>query len=911
LAEDISQEQSFSEILTKKAIEVLVGETTETLYVLDGSSYIHRAYHAMGGLTNSKGFPTGAVFGFAAMIVKTIKDKAPSRLVVVFDAKGKTFRNDIYPLYKANRPPMPEDLRLQIPKIHEIVNCFRIPSLSVEGYEADDIIATLTRLARDRRWDVVIVSSDKDLMQLVGNDVTMWDPQRDAMYDAVAVKEKFGVDPDHLLDFMALTGDSSDNIPGVPGVGPRTASKLIGQFNTLESLYEHLEDIAQEPLRRKISENQDGAFLSRKLADLCDTVPIVTRIDDLVVGEPDTEALRALFLELEFRKFLSELPPEKTLDTSQYRTITGLDELKACIGTLRERKRFAIDLESTSQFPVQADLVGVSLCAEKGVAWYIPVGHAEGEQLSKSQVLGLLKPILEAEEYEKIGQNIKYDLIILKKEGIDLTGITCDTMLASYLLDPSRRGHSLDDLSEAFLNHRTIPIKDLIGSGKSQMNFSFVQISRAAEYSCEDADVTFRLAEHLDPQIEEQGLAPLFRDVELPLIPVLAEMELRGVFIDIDYLSKLSIEFGEALGEIELAIYEMAGESFNINSPKQLGEILFHRLGMKPVKKTKTGQSTALDVLEELALQHELPRKILEYRSLFKLKSTYVDTLPTLVNPKTGRIHTSYNQAVAATGRLSSSDPNLQNIPVRTQEGRKVRKAFKPADGYVFVAADYSQVELRVMAHLSGDRRLVEAFTLGEDIHAITAAGVFDCAHALVTPEMRRKAKAINFGIIYGMGPFKLARQIGVGLKLAKKYLEDYYETYSGVKCYMDQLPEQAKKDGFVTTILGRKRFLPDLNSQNKIAQQAAFRMAVNTTIQGSAADLMKLAMIQVDKMIRTKKIPGHLILQVHDELILEVEENLGQEAAHLVESAMENVYPLRVPLAVDVAIGRDWEEAH
>ncbi|MGB9617780.1 MAG: DNA polymerase I, partial [Desulfomonilaceae bacterium] len=522
-----------------------------------------------------------------------------------------------------------------------------------------------------------------------------------------------------------------------------------------------------------------------------------------------------------------------------------------------------------------------------------------------------LKPLLEDDAYAKIGQNVKYDMIILKKEGIEARGIAFDTMIASYLLDPSRRGHSLDDLAEAYLHHRMIPIRDLIGSGKSQVNFSAVPIDKAAEYSCEDADVTYRIAEILAPKIDEQGLGPLFRDVELPLIPILADMELAGVFVDVAYLAELSREFGAILDKIESEIYRLAGESFNINSPKQLSEILFQKLGLKPVKKTKSGQSTALDVLEELAVQHELPRKILEYRSIFKLKTTYVDTLPTLVNPATGRIHTSYNQAVAATGRLSSSDPNLQNIPVRTTEGRKIRKAFQPAKGCLFVSADYSQIELRVMAHLSGDKRLAEAFSLGEDIHAITAAGIFDCSPALVTPEMRRKAKAINFGIIYGMGPFKLAQQIGVGLKLAKKYLEEYYETYAGVKTFMEQLPEQAKKDGFVTTILGRKRFLPDLNSPNKIAQQAAFRMAVNTTIQGSAADLMKLAMIKVYHKLKERRIPGQMILQVHDELILEVAEPAVQEAAELVKSEMEHVYTMSVPLVVDVSIGHNWEEAH
>lgn len=896
---------------TAQESEFDMSRERETLYVIDGSSYIHRAYHAMGGLTNSKGFPTGAVFGFAAMLMKTLKDKAPRRIVVVFDAKGKTFRNDIYPEYKANRPPMPEDLRLQIPKIYDLVNGYGVPSLSVEGYEADDIVATLTRQATDKQWDVVIVSSDKDLMQLVGGNVLMWDPQRDVVYDVEGVKTKFGVEPAHLRDFMALTGDTSDNVPGVPGVGPKTASQLINKYGSLEALYENLDQIPQEKLRAKIADHKDKALLSRKLVSLYDSVPVGDCLNSLEFREPNMSALRELFHELEFKKFLSELPPEKTLDYSGYSTVITMEELNKWISEIRAKKRFAVDLETTSLFPVQAELVGISLCTAPGEACYIPVGHNEGQQLPKSVVLNTLEPFLTDDAYAKIGQNFKYDLIVLRKEGIDVSGISFDTMIASYLLDPSRRGHSLDDLAEAYLNHRMIPIRDLIGSGRTQLSFSAVPISKAVDYSCEDADVTFRIAELIGPKIEEQGLSQLFRDVELPLIPILADMELAGVFVDTDYLAELSKEFGEMLDKIESQIYALAGESFNINSPKQLSEILFQKLALKPVKKTKSGQSTALDVLEELAVQHELPGKILEYRSIFKLKTTYVDALPTLVNPATGRIHTSYNQAVTATGRLSSSDPNLQNIPVRTSEGRKIRRAFQPVKGCVFVSADYSQIELRVMAHLSGDKRLAEAFSLGEDIHAITAAGIFECSPALVTPEMRRKAKAINFGIIYGMGPFKLARQIGVGLKLARKYLDEYYETYAGVKLFMERLPEKAKEDGFVTTILGRKRFLPDLNSPNKIAQQAAFRMAVNTTIQGSAADLMKLAMIKVYNQLRKRRIPGRMILQVHDELILEVEESAVNEAAELVKSEMEDVYPMSVPLSVDVSMGHNWEEAH
>jgi DNA polymerase I len=883
----------------------------EEIYLIDGSSYIYRAYHATGGLSNSKGFPTGAVFGFTNMIVKTMKDKAPRRIAVVFDAKGPNFRHEMYSDYKANRPAMPEDLRLQIPKIHEIVEAYRLPSLSVEGFEADDIIATLTRHAKEKGWQVFIISGDKDLMQLVQEGVTMWDPQREVVYDSEAVKKKFGVDPDHILDFMALMGDSSDNVPGVPGVGQKTAALLIQQFGSLDGLYSHLDEVTQKKIRENLAGNKDQAFLSRKLVTLDYEVPLDLGPDDLTTDEPDVDRLREIFQELEFKRLLGELPAQRTLDYSGYCTITTSADLRQWADGIRKMERFAVDTETTSEQPVRAELVGISLCAEDGKACYVPVAHTYGDQLKKEEVLSVLGPLLEDPNLPKVGQNIKYDMIVFKNEGVEIRGIECDTMLASYLLDPSRRGHSLDDLAEVFLQHRMIPIKELIGTGKSQILFSAVDIPEAAEYACEDAEATFKVASILCPRLDKEGLGDLFRDIELPLIPVLADMELAGVRVDIAYLNQLSEEFAVILAKTEAEIYELAGERFNINSPKQLGEILFHKLGMKSAKKTKSGPSTSLDVLEELSFEHELPRKILDYRSIFKLKSTYIDALRSLVNPRTGRIHTSYNQAVAATGRLSSSDPNLQNIPIRTEEGRKIRKAFVPDEGYVFVAADYSQIELRIMAHVSGDERLKTAFSAGEDIHAITAASVFNCSPAHVTPEMRRKAKAINFGIMYGMGPFKLAGQIGVGMKMARKYLEDYYETYAGVRKFMKELPEKATKDGYVTTILGRKRFLPDLNNPNRIAQQAAQRAAINSTMQGSAADLMKLAMIRVHNALHESRMPATMILQVHDELILEVRKDAAKDAAALLKKEMEGVYPLSVPLVVDVATGNNWGEAH
>ncbi len=888
-----------------------MAEKKEEIYLIDGSAYIYRAYHATGGLSNSKGFPTGAVFGFTNMIVKTLRDKSPKRIAVVFDAKGPTFRHEKYSEYKANRPEMPEDLRLQIPKIHEVVEAYRLPKLSVQGFEADDIIATLTRRALDRGWKVVVVSGDKDLMQLVCEDVLMWDPQRDSLYDSAAVEKKFGVPPAGVRDLLALMGDSSDNVPGVPGVGQKTAAKLLQEFGSLEEMYSKVDDISQKAVREKIRNNEDKARLSCELVSLDYDVPLQKSVDDLKPDEHDVEKLRGIFKELEFKRLLEDLPPERGLDFSGYETIVQMEDLENRVAGIAEIGRFSVDLETTSTEPVRADLVGVSLCAEDGKAYYIPVGHTEGKQLPKGDVLRVLKPVLEDEHLEKVGQNIKYDMIVLKKEGVQIRGIACDTMLASYLLDPSRRGHSLDDLARIFLHHAMIPIKDLIGTGKSQTVFSEVDIPRAATYACEDADATWRVASILCPRVEKEGLGDLFRNIELPLIPVLAEMELTGVRVDTAYLQELALEFGEVLKKSEAEIYNLAGESFNINSPKQLGVILFDRIGLKPLKKTKTGRSTSLDVLEQLALQHDLPKKILEYRSVFKLKSTYVDALTNLVNPRTGRIHTSYNQAVAATGRLSSSDPNLQNIPIRTAEGRKIRRAFIPEDGHVFVAADYSQIELRVMAHLSDDQRLRDAFSGGEDIHAITAASVFECSPAHITPEMRRKAKAINFGIIYGMGSYRLAAQLGVGMKMARKYLDDYYATYAGVRRYMEEIPEKAAKDGFVSTLLGRKRFLPDLNSPNKIAQQGAQRVAINTTIQGTAADLIKLAMIKVNDSLARSGLPARMILQVHDELILEVRQDAADESAALLKREMERAYELSVPLVVDVAIGKNWDEAH
>jgi DNA polymerase-1 len=845
------------------------------------------------------------------MINKTLKDKDPKRLAVVFDAKGPTFRHELFHEYKANRPAMPDELAEQISMIHDLIQAYSLPSLSKTGFEADDIVATLVKEAGKRSWKVVIVSGDKDLMQLVGDNVIMWDPQADKEYTPAEVEKKFGVGPDKLLDLLAMVGDTSDNVPGVPGVGLKTASSLLKEYESLDEILESADEITPARARNSLVKNRDTALLSRDLIQLRDDVPLDLELEDLVRGDSSVGELERIYQELEFNKLLSELPRTTRLDYSGYSLITGEKELESLIARLREAGSFAVDLETTSERPVWAELVGISFSCEEGVAFYIPVGHEKGDQLDKRRTLELLKPLLEDSSIEKIGQNIKYDIIVLKKEGIELRPLGCDTMIASYLLDSGRRGHSLDDLAQIHLNHKMIPITDLIGTGKSQISFDKTPIEQAMTYSCEDADVTFRVSNKLRPRLTQEGLSELFYEIETPLIPILADMELTGVKVDPFKLKSLSEEFSAILNSTREQIYDLAGENFNINSPKQLASILFERIGLKPVKKTKTGPSTSLDVLEKLALEHSLPQKILDYRSIFKLKSTYVDALSELVNRRTGRIHTSYNQAVAATGRLSSSDPNLQNIPIRSEEGRKIRQAFVPEKDHLFVAADYSQIELRVMAHLSDDERLKEAFANNEDIHAITAASVFGVSTAHVTPDMRRKAKEINFGIIYGMGSYKLAGQIGVGMKMAEKYLQDYYNTYSGVKDYMDRVPRLAAEKGYVTTLMGRRRLLPDINSSNKITRQAAARVAINTTIQGAAADIMKKAMIGVHKRTMDYGPEMRMILQVHDELILEVKDGLGEEASQLLREEMENAVKLTVPLAVETAIGENWDEAH
>jgi len=885
------------------------------LFLIDGSSYIFRAFFAVRGLSTSKGLPTNAIFGFTSMLLKILKDHKPDGVAVVFDTKAPTFRTELYEAYKANRPEMPDDLAVQIPYIKKIVEAFRIPSLEQEGYEADDLIGTLAKKADQDGLEVVIVSGDKDLLQLVSAQVTVLDTMKDAQKGLREVKERFGVSPELLPDIMGLAGDSVDNIPGVPGIGEKTAVALIKQFGNLDSLLEKVHEADETGLKKKVKENliayKDQALLSRDLATIDTHVPLEIRWDDFHLSLPDEEALRPLFTELEFHKFLQELCAQKTVSYENYHLITEEEEFEQLVANLQKADRFSVDLETTSRDPIIAEVVGLSFSYKPHEAYYIPVGHdypGVPTQLPASRVLERLKPLLEDDERRKYGQNIKYDYLVLRRQGVRMTGITFDTMLASYVLDPTKRSHSLEAIAQEYLQHQMITYKEVTEKGQG---FQKVGLQQAMQYSGEDADVTFLLTEILMKRLAEEGLQNLFSQIELPLVEVLAEMELWGVKIDPELLQEVSKELEARLWNLEKRVFDLVGEEFNINSTQQLGKILFEKLRLPVIKKTKTGYSTDVGVLQELAKNHELPRVVLEYRSLTKLKSTYVDALPKLINPSTGRVHTSYNQTVTATGRLSSSNPNLQNIPIRTEDGRRIREAFVPEDNWWMISADYSQIELRILAHLSGDTTLIEAFQKDEDIHAMTASEIFDLAPDKVTSEMRREAKVINFGIIYGMSPYGLANELGVEPKVASKYIDDYFNRYLGVKTYFDGILQEVKKKGYVTTLYNRRRYIPEINNSNRAARQFAERTAINTPIQGTAADLIKIAMNRIYRHIRDENLKTKLIMQVHDELVLEAPANEVKDVEQMVKAEMEGVIEMVVPLKVSVSKGKNWGEIH
>ena len=903
--------------------------TDQPIILVDGSSFLFRAYHAIREpLTTSDGRTTHAVFGTINMLRSLTREYQPERLAMVMDAKGKTFRNELYPAYKANRPPMPDDLRMQQEYVKQIVPAMGITLVSVSGVEADDVIGTLACAASKQDFRTMIVSSDKDLAQLVNERVEMVDTMKNTRLDRNGVTEKFGVPPEKIVEYLALMGDTSDNIPGIPGVGPKTAVKWLTKFGSLEQIVARADEITGK-VGESLRENLGQLPLSQDLATIRCDLALECSVDDLRVQPPDTEKLREIYTDLEFRSWLKQLDGEDAGSAGKsdvrgdddkkpprYQTITDAKTLDRWLGKLKKSKLFAVDTETTSKDAHRAELVGLSFSTTPGEAAYLPLRHRYAgapEQLPFEQTMEKLRPILEDPNRAKTGQNLKYDLEVLQHHGIALQGITHDTMLMSYLLDAGNSRHDMYTLALKHLGLKTIRFSDIAGRGKNQLTFDEIDLQQATRYAAEDADVTLQLHQVLRPRIDaDPALRKLFHEIEMPLIAALARTETNGVKVDADMLRKQSVAIAKSLGKIEKAAYEVAGEVFNIASPRQIQEILYEKQGIPVQQKTPKGQpSTAESVLQELAEKHELPRLILEHRGLAKLKSTYTDKLPALINPKTGRIHTSYHQAVASTGRLSSSDPNLQNIPVRSEEGRHIREAFIAEPNCVLLSADYSQIELRIMAHLSGDTGLVEAFKLGLDVHNATAAEVFDIAVDEVDTEQRRRAKAINFGLIYGMSAFGLARQLKIDQKQAREYIEIYFHRYPGVKQYMEQTKQTAREQGYVETLYGRRLNLPEIRSKNAARRQYAERTAINAPMQGSAADLIKLAMLAVDQWIIDHNAGAKIIMQVHDELVLEVAEDELERVSHATTELMAGVATLKVPLVVDTGTGHNWKEAH
>ncbi len=891
---------------------------SEKLCLVDGSSYLYRAFHALPSLTNAEGQPTGAIFGVANMLRRLLEVQQPDRIVVIFDAPGKNFRHALYEDYKATRAAMPDELRGQIEPLHELIDAMGIRRVVIDGVEADDVIATLAEQARAAGMSVLISSGDKDLAQLVDEQVVLEDSMQERRYDIDGVRAKFGVGPELIADFLALCGDTSDNIPGVDKVGPKTAAKWLNQYGGLEQLMARADEVGG-----KVGDNLRAALgtipLSRKLVALDNQVETGLKPDDLGPPAPDHDRLIELLRRFGFASWLKAYQDEPTSTVTEVAelaisVVTSKDELEALVKALEEAKLIAFDTETTSLEPLDAELVGFAFSTEPGKAWYVPLKHVDQDtEFSADEAIAALAPILSNPGRPKLGQHLKYDLNVLAQAGLELAGIRHDTMLQSYVLHSTATRHDLDSLALRYLGRQTTTFEQVAGKGKQQVTFDQVPVAIAADYAGEDAEVTLALHNKLWPKVRETaGPRSIYEDLEIPLIPVLARMERVGVAIDRDQLNVQSGQIQSRLDELVSAAHDSAGQEFNLGSPRQLQEILFEKLDLPVVRKTPKGQpSTAEDVLQELAVKYELPRLILEHRSLAKLKSTYTDRLPTKIHPRTGRIHTHYHQAVTATGRLSSTDPNLQNIPIRTAEGRRIRKAFVAPPGTTLLAADYSQIELRIMAHLSGDERLLAAFAAGEDVHRATAAEVFDCAIDAVEPEQRRAAKAINFGLMYGMSGWGLARQLDIGRKAAEHYIERYFERYPGVRRYMDQTREQARSQGYVETIYGRRLWTDEIRSRNGQRRQAAERAAINAPMQGSAADIIKRAMIAVDRWIQAEGVAARLVMQVHDELVLEVENSILDQVKSAVVEHMRQAADLKVPLEVDAGTGPDWDSAH
>ena len=916
------------------------------IVLVDGSSYLYRAFHALPPLTTSNGQPTGAVKGVLNMLKRLMKDYPDSPMAVVFDAPGKTFRDELYSDYKAHRPPMPDDLRSQIEPLHACVKALGLPLLCIEGVEADDVIGTLAHQATQAGRDAVISTGDKDMAQLVNGHITLVNTMKEETLDEAGVEEKFGLPPALIIDFLALMGDKVDNIPGVPGVGEKTAIGLLqGMGGGLDTIYGDLERVTTlsfrgaKTLPKKLEEHREQAFLSYQLATIKTDCDLPVGLDDLDIAHPDREALVELYKEMEFKQWLAELlegndegvddvaggePVSETTDSTTEtapterhdHVITEQAELEAWLERLNKAERFCFDLETTSLNYMDAEIVGIGVSLEAGEAAYIPVAHDyldAPQQLDRKAVLAALKPLLEDPAKTKIGQNLKYDISVLANYDISVVGPFADTMLASYVLNSTATRHDMDSLALKYLGEKTISFEEIAGKGAKQLTFNQIALEQAAPYACEDVDITLRLQDTLRPQVEREGrLAEVLDHLELPLISVLSRIERNGVAVDAERLYEQSQQLEQRIRELESEAFELAGREFNLGSPKQLGQILFEEQKIPVIKKTPKGApSTAEAVLEELALDYPLPKVIMQHRGLAKLKSTYTDKLPRLLNKTTGRVHTSYHQAVTATGRLSSSDPNLQNIPIRTEEGRKIRQAFVARPGYRIVAADYSQIELRIMAHLSEDKGLLEAFAEGRDIHTATAAEVFGTSLEKVTADQRRSAKAINFGLIYGMSAWGLARQLRIDRSQAQTYIDRYFDRYPGVARYMDRIRTQAAEDGFVETVMGRRLYLPEIHSQNRNRRQGAERTAINAPMQGTAADIIKQAMIDVDAWLAEGEFDALMVMQVHDELVFEVAEAQVERFIEQVQARMQAAASLSVPLIVEAQSGANWDEAH
>ena len=894
-----------------------MSEEKDPIILVDGSSYLYRAYHALPPLTNSKNQPTGAIKGVISMIKKILIDHPESPLAVVFDAKGKTFRHDMYSEYKANRPPMPEDLVQQIEPIHKIISLMGIKLIMIPGVEADDVIGTLAEQARQKKLNAVISTGDKDMTQLVCENVSVVNTMSGELLDESGVLKKFGVGPELITDYLALIGDKSDNVPGVDKVGPKTAVKWLNEYSDIQGVKENSESIGG-----KVGENLRSSIemldLAHELVKIKTDVELELGIEDLARLEPDTEKLTEIYKELEFNAWLQQVPEKKTTTTkvnSSYICISSQDLLEKVIKNASKAKTIAIDTETTGLDYMDTDLVGISLSYKPGEAYYIPINHQDDtvNQLKLNVVLDALKPVLESSKNKIIGQNIKFDRNVLAKYGINISSIKNDTMMMSYVLDASATRHNLDALSSYYLNYKTSTFEDVAGKGVKQITFDQVPIEEATNYAAEDADITLRLYEELNPKLESvASLKKLNDEIEIPLIEVLSEMEQNGAILNSKILSSQSKDLENRIKKLEKKAYEIAGEEFNLGSTKQLREIFFEKLNYRIIKKTPGGQpSTDEKVLVELAEEYELPGVLLEHRTLSKLKSTYTDKLPGQISETTGKVHTSFHQAVTTTGRLSSSDPNLQNIPIRTEDGRRIRQAFEPSKGHRFISADYSQIELRIMAHISKDVGLLQAFQEGEDVHSKTASEVFDVAIEEVTEDLRRNAKAINFGLIYGISAFGLGKQLGISRNLAAEYMAMYFEKYPGVKKYMESTKDFASQNGYVETLFGRRLYLRDINASNAIRRQASERAAINAPVQGTAADIMKIAMIKTHQAIKAENVKAKLILQVHDELILDTPKKEIDSVINLLTDSMMGAASLDVPLEIDVGVGDNWDQAH